>query len=151
MRYKRNYNNLFDSICMTIFFFICIVFYFVVLWFGVINSNEGTNPTVLLIISTILFGGMVTITTFLIIKYCYEYWFFLDDTIFSKKLFLRRIEIKLAEIEKVEKKIVPALVLGNYKSDAYIIYANGRKILILIGGRKKYPELEYKLTKFINY
>lgn len=151
MRYKRNYNNLFDSICMTILYFICIAIYFVVLWFGVINSNEGTNPTALLIISTIFFGSMITITTFLIIKYCYEYWFFLDDTIISKKLFSKRTEIRLAEIEKVEKKIVPALVLGTYKSDAYIIFANGRKILILIGGRKKYPELDYELTKFINH
>lgn len=151
MRYKRNYNNLFDSICMTILYFICIAIYFVVLWFGVINSNEGTNPTALLIISTIFFGSMIAITTFLIIKYCYEYWFFLNDTIISKKLFSKRTEIRLAEIEKVEKKIVPALVLGTYKSDAYIIFANGRKILILIGGRKKYPELDYELTKFINH
>ena len=35
MRNKKNYNNLFDSICMTILFFVCLVFYLVILWFGV--------------------------------------------------------------------------------------------------------------------
>ena len=71
MRNKKNYNNLFDSICMTILFFVCLVFYLVILWFGVINPNEGTNPIASLIISTVVFGVMITITTFLIIKFCY--------------------------------------------------------------------------------
>lgn len=59
MRNKRNYNNLFDSICMIILFFVCLAFYFVIIWFGVANSKERTNPTALLIISTIVFGVMI--------------------------------------------------------------------------------------------
>ena len=151
MRNKRNYNNLFDSICMTILFFVCLMFYFVILWFGVINSKEGTNPAALLIISSMVFGVMITITTFLIIKCCYEYWIILDDSIICQKLFSKRREIKLAEIKRVEKKMVPALILGTYKSEAYIVYSTDRKIMILISERKKYPELDYALTKFIRY
>ena len=151
MRNKRNYNNLFDSICMTILFFVCLAFYLTIIWFGVIHSNEGTNPIALLIISTIVFGIMITITIFLIIKYCYGYWILLDDSIICKKLFSKRRKMKLIEIKKVEKKTISAFVLGIYKSEAYIIYSSDKKIVILIGKRKKYFELENVLTKFIHY
>ena len=144
MRNKRNYNNLFDSICMTILFFVCLAFYLTIIWFGVIHSNEGTNPIALLIISTIVFGIMITITIFLIIKY-------LDDSIICKKLFSKRRKMKLIEIKKVEKKTISAFVLGIYKSEAYIIYSSDKKIVILIGKRKKYFELDNVLTKFIHY
>lgn len=151
MRNKKNYNNLFDSICMTILFFVCLVFYLVILWFGVINSNEGTNPIASLIISTVVFGVMITITTFLIIKFCYGYWILLDDSIIYKKLFSKRRQIKLAEINKVELKTIPALILGTYKSKAYIINSNDKKIVILLKEGKKYSELSSELTKFITY
>ena len=149
MRNKRNYNNLFDSICMTTLLFICLLFYLVVLWFGVINSNEGTNPIALLIISTIVFGLMIIITTFLIIKFCYGYWILLDDSIICKKTFCKRRQIKLAEINKVELKTIPALILGTYKSKAYIIHSNDMKVIILLREGKKYSELSSELTKFI--
>lgn len=137
---------------MTILFLFCLAFYFLVIWFGVINNSKaGTDPAALLIISTIVFGSMPTITAFFIIKYCYEYWVLLDDSIICKKLFSKRRQIKLAEIKKVEKKMMPALILGVYKSEAYIIYSNDRKIMILIKEGKKYSELDYELTKFINY
>ena len=151
MRNKRNYNNLFDSICMTILFFVCLAFYLTIIWFGVIHSNKGTNPIALLIISTIVFGIMITITIFLIIKYCYGYWILLDDSIICKKLFSKRRKMKLIEIKKVEKKTISAFVLGIYKSEAYIIYSSDKKIVILIGKRKKYFELDNVLTKFIHY
>ena len=148
---QKNYNNLFDSICMTILFFVCLVFYLVILWFSVINSNEGTDPLVSLVISTAVFGVMITITTFLIIKFCYGYWVLLDDSIIYKKLFSKRRKIKLAEINKVEQKTIPALILGVYKSEAYIIHSNDIKIVILIKDGKKYSELSSELAKFIIY
>lgn len=151
MRNKKNYNNLFDSICMTILFFVCLAFYLVILWFSVINSNEGTDPLVSLIISTAVFGVMITITTFLIIKFCYGYWVLLDDSIIYKKLFSKRRKIKLAEINKVEQKTILALILGIYKSEAYIIHSNTIKIVILIKDGKKYSELSSELAKFIIY
>ena len=151
MRNKKNYNNLFDSICMTILFFACLAIYLVMLWFGVINPKEGTNPIASLIISTVFFGGMITITTFLIIKFCYGYWILLDDSIIYKKLFSKRRQIKLAEINKVELKTIPALILGTYKSKAYIIHSNDKKIVILLKEGKNYSELSSELTKFITY
>ena len=148
---QKNYNNLFDSICMTILFFVCLVFYLVILWFSVINSNEGTDPLVSLVISTAVFGVMITITAFLIIKFCYGYWILLDDSIIYKKLFSKRRKIKLAEINKVEQKTIPALILGIYKSETYIIHSNTIKIVILIKDGKKYSELSSELAKFIIY
>ena len=59
--------------------------------------------------------------------------------------------MKLIEIKKVEKKTISAFVLGIYKSEAYIIYSSDKKIVILIGKRKKYFELDNVLTKFIHY
>ena len=150
MRSKRNYNNLFDSICMTILFFVCLAFYLVIIWFGVFNFNEGTNPNATLIISSIVFGVIIFITTFLIIKFCYGYWILSDDLIIYKTLFSKKVKIKLTDIEKVEKKMVSAFVLGVYKSEAFIVYFGVRKIVILIKENKKYSELEYELTKFIN-
>lgn len=149
MRNKKNYNNLFDSICITILLFVLLVSYLFILWFGVIDPNEGTNPIATLIISTIVFGVMITITIFLIIKFCYEYWILLDDSIIYKKLFSRRRQIKLTEINKVELRTIPALILCTYKSEAYIIHSNDTKIVILIAERKKYSELDYELAKFI--
>lgn len=150
MRNKKIYNNLFDSICVTILFFVFLVFYLAVLWFGVINSNEGTDPISSLIISSVFFGVMITITIFLIIKFCYGYWVLLDETLIYKKIFCKRRQIKLAEINKVEQKTIPALILGTYKSEAYLIYSNDIKIVILLKQGKKYSELDYALTKFIN-
>ena len=151
MRNQKNYNNLFDSICMTILLFVFLVFYLLILWFGVINPNEGTNPIATLIISTVFFGVMITITTFFIIKFCYGYWILLDDSIIYKKLFSKRRQIKLAEINKVELKTIPALVLGIYKSKAYIIHSNDKKTVILLKEGKRYSELSSELTKFITY
>lgn len=151
MRNKKNYNNLFDSICITILLFVLLVSCLFILWFGVINPNEGTNPIATLIFSTIVFGVMMTITTFLIIKFCYGYWILLDDSIIYKKLFSRRRQMKLTEINKVELRTIPALILCTYKSEAYIIYSNDTKIVILIAERKKYSELDYELAKYITY
>ena len=135
---------------MTILFFVCLAFYLIIIWFGVINCSEGKNTTALLIISTLVFGIMITITTLLIVKYCYEYWVLLDNSIICKKLFSKKKEIKLAEIVKVDKKIVPALVLGAYKSESYIIHSKEDRISILLNDRKRYTELNSILVKYID-
>jgi hypothetical protein len=93
---------------------------------------------------------MILTSIVLIVKGCYEYWILFDDALVSKKIFCKRTEIKLTEIQKVEKKIVPALVLGIYKSEAYIIYSKNEKIIILIDNKKNYSDLNFELTKFIN-
>lgn len=151
MRNKRNFNNLFDSICITLLFLESLTFYVGTILFGVINSKEGTNPIVTLIISSIVFGLMITITIILIIKGCYGYWILLENSIVSKKLFSKRTIIKFTEIEKVEKKIVPAVILGIYKGEAYIISSGIKRIIILINKNKKTLKLlEKEISKFIN-
>lgn len=150
MRNKKVFNNIFDSICITLLLIIFVAFYIVTIWFGVINFKEGTNPIATMISATALFGTMTIITTILIIKYCYEYWVLSEDLIYSKKLFRKKVVINLNEIDKIEKKIVPALVLCIYSSNAYIVYSKNKKIVILTDERKKYPDLDYELAKFIN-
>ncbi|GEM_PF-5108889 len=149
MKNKKVFNNLFDSICITVLLFICLTFYLIIIWFGVINCKEGTNPTVTFVISTLVFVIMMVIIIILLINGCFGYWILSKDSIFSKRLFRKKIEIKFTEIKKVEKRIVPAIVLGLYKSEAYIVYSDIDKITILISGRKKYYELDSKLAKFI--
>ena len=149
MRNKKVYVNIFDSICITLLLFVCFAFYLIMIWFGVINPKEGTNPVATFIVSTLVFGVMTVVTSILIIKGCYEYWFLSKDSISSKKLFHKKVVINLKEIDMVEKKIVPALILGTYKSEAYVIYSKNNRIVILTDERKKFPDLDYELSKFI--
>lgn len=90
MKNKRVYNNLFDSICITILFFIYLAVYLIVLNNGVINHNEQTNSTILFILSTIVFGIGIIFITFYIIKFCYGYWILLDDSIIYKTPFSKK-------------------------------------------------------------
>jgi hypothetical protein len=150
MKNKRNFNNLFDSICITLLLLVLVVLDLVAVWFGVINSKEGTDLVVAMITFTMILGIGIAITITLMIKRCYEYWIMSDDSIISKKLFSRKVIIKFSEIERVEKKIVPALVLGLYKSEAYVIYSKSKKIVILTGGMKKFFDLEFELDTFID-
>ena len=150
MKNKRHYNNLFDSIQVTLLLLVCFACYLLLLWFGVINHKEGTSPVLTLIIGTILFGSMIIAITVIIVKNCYEYWFLSADSIVSKKMFARRVIIKLADIERVEKKKISAFVLGLYSSEAYLIYSKNSIIVILTDDkRKRYPELRSILSDFI--
>ena len=148
MKNKKNYNNLLDSICITILFFVISAACLAMIWFGVINHKEGTNPIATMIFCIIFFGGMMVSIIFLILKYCYSYWILSDDSIIEKKPFSKETVIMLEEIEKVEKKIVSALILGTYRSEAYIIYSKNKKIVILISKRIN-PDLNFELAKFI--
>ena len=149
MKDKKVFNNLFDSVCVTLLLFACLAFYLIIIWFGVLNVREEANTVVTMIIATLFFGVMSTITTVLIIIGCYEYWFLSDEYIYSKKIFRKKVTIKLSEIDKVEKKIVPAIVLGVYKSEAYIIYSKNKRISILTNGKKN-SDLDSELSKFTN-
>ena len=149
MRNKRNYNNLYESIVFTIPFFLFLAFYLLSLWLGVINFNEYNDPIVLLISSTIILGGFMAMAAFVIIKYCYAYWILLDDSIVYKKLFRKKIQIKLAEINIVEQKTIQSIIDPSFLRDAYIIYSNHIKIDILLQYGKDYSDLNSELAKFI--
>lgn len=150
MRNKKNYNNLFDSIMTMIMFIFCISFYLIMMYFGVLHPREGTNPVAVLIAGTAIFGLMSIILLIIIFKYCFEFWFLNNKIIYSKKLFQKRKIICLDQIEKVEKRKINAWILGNYSSEAYIIYSSKTKIIILIGDKKKYQDLDDELKKYIN-
>ena len=150
MKNKKTFNNLFDSICASIFLVLLFCFYSVSVWFSVINPKEDTNPTGFLIAFTLFFGPAIIIVLISIIKGCYEYWILTEKCICSKKIFRKKLVINLCEIEKVEKKVVSALILGIYQSEAYIIRSQSKKIVILINERKKYCDLDNELAKFIN-
>ncbi|MBQ2875381.1 MAG: hypothetical protein IJE25_00050 [Clostridia bacterium] len=68
----------------------------------------------------------------------------------SKKPFSKKQIVMLSEIEKVEKKIVPALVFEVFRSEAYVIYFKTERIVILIKEKKDYSELDKELAKLIN-
>lgn len=149
MRNKKNFNNLYDSICITIFLVLNIVFYTVAIWFSVIRPNEGTNPIAALVCFTIIFGSIILSIIIVLIKLAYSYWILLDDSIIFKKIFSKSIIIKFSEIDKVEKKKVTALILGSYKCEAYLISSGRKKICILIRKNIKDLELlEKEIAKF---
>ncbi len=150
MRNKKNYNNLFDSIMTVIIFIFCISFYIIMIYFGVLHHREGTKPVATLIAGTAIFGLISIILLIIIFKYCFEFWFLDNNIIYSKKLLQKRKIIYLDQIEKVEKTKINAWVLGNYSSEAYIIYSTKTKIIILIDSKKKYQELNDELKKYIN-
>lgn len=150
MRNKKNFNNLFDSIITIIILIFCIFFYLTMMYFGVLHPNETTNPIVLFIIGTTLFVPIIIILLIITFKYCFEFWFLNDKIIYSKKLFQKRKIIYLNQIEKVEKKKIQAWVLGNYFSEAYIIYSAKNKIIVLINNRKRYHDLEKELKLLDN-
>ena len=103
---------MFDSICITLLLVVCLAFYLVMIWFGVINPKEGTNPMATMFFATLVFGLMTSITVILIIKGCYEYWFLSEDAISSKRIFRKKVVIKLKEIKKVEKRLYQHLFWG---------------------------------------
>ena len=104
MKNKRNFNNLIDSVCVTLVLVLLISIYILMIIWGVINPREGTDPIATLIVATILFGGMIIVSAIIIVKDCYGYWILSDNSIYFKKLFSRSVVIKFDEIKKVEKK-----------------------------------------------
>ncbi len=150
MRNRKNYNNLPDSIVMTIVSLIGICFYLMMMYFGVLHPREGTNPVATFIAGTTILGGMSVLSIIIIFIWCYEYWYLDDKLIYSKKIFRKRKVILLDQIEKVEKKVVNALIFSTYHSEAYIIYSTETKIIILLDSNKKYDDLESILKKYIN-
>ena len=152
MRNKKVYNNLAESILVTLLMCVFFAFYFLCLWFGVIHAKEGTDPIFTLIASTVVFGGGAVAALIIIVIECYGYWILSDDSLICKKLFRKRRQIKLTEISKVEKKSV--YTLFTCKCDAYFIYSNNYKTVVLINEAKRYSEmfseLNSELTRFID-
>lgn len=132
MSNKKYYNNLFESISCILLLIVLVVFYTVTIYFGVINSGTTSKPINTFVISTIVFGTMILAIIFLIVKGCFSYWYVKEEKIFSKKIFNKVQMIHIEEIKHIERKVVPYLIFGIYKSDAYIIKDTEEKIMVLI-------------------
>lgn len=149
MKYQKNFINLFTSIAISLLFVASIAGYVLMVHFGFLHPRAGTNPILTLIIGTLLFVFIIIGLFFAILFCCYEYWYFDNDVIYSKKLFRKKVVIKMNEIEKVEIKIKQVLMwtwIDNV--DTYIIYSQNKKIEIPINN-DCLIELEYALRKFI--
>lgn len=101
---KKNYNNLFESICCVLLWVLLILIYSTLIYFTVISPANETNPIAALIISTLVFGLMIITITILIIKKCFIYWKIDENRITSKKLFDKKIVIRIKDIKSIQKK-----------------------------------------------
>ncbi len=148
MKNKRIFNNLFDSICITLLWMLIVLIMLVpyIIEFQVKATISKIDGLILWI--WLWLPGIIILSIWIITK-CYEYWILTEKSICSKKIFRNKVVINLCEIEKVEKKVVSALILGTYQSEAYIIYSGNEKIVILINKRKKYYDLDNALEEFI--
>lgn len=150
MKNKKNFNNLFDSIIVTLVLILGISLYLLMMYFGVLHPREGTNPIATLIVGTVYVGGLLLIGIVIFLIYCYEYWYFDDKLIFSKKILGKRKIILFDQIEKVEKKKIQSLVFGLYSSEVYVIYSAKTKITISKSSRKNYDDLDNIMKKYID-
>ena len=149
MKNKKNFNNIFDSICLTLLLVFSIIIYCIIVWLGLAHLKESINKAIFIILCALFFGAMLIINIILIINGCYEYWVLTEDCIYNKKLFRKRIKIIIDEIDKVERVVVPAIILGLYKSNAYVVYSKGYKITILIKTGEVFTILYNKIEKYI--
>lgn len=141
----KKYNNLFDSICMTILTLLFFSAGVCCEYFGVITNDNNINKigTSVIIITFFVLSTIVSLS--LIFKFCYEKWWMEDDAICSKKLLHRPIKIKFNEIDFIDESIVPALIFDTFKSEAIIIKGKNKTITIL---KNKYVE-KNKLSETI--
>ena len=127
---KRRYNNLFDSIAVTVL--LCV------LTGNCVICNLGfyvqSSPiTAVILVNALFFLPLLTANVGLIVWGCYGYWFVADGFLVSGKLFGKRKRIELEKAADCCKKTVSALVLGLYKSEAYVITGDdGTQITVLL-------------------
>ena len=117
MQNKKNYNNLLESIVMTIILIIITCFYLMMIYFGVLHPKAGTNPIITLVVGTVIFGGLLVLSVIIILIWCYEYWYIDGESISSKKIFRKKKKILISQIKRVEKRVVDALIFGTYHSE----------------------------------
>ena len=150
MKNKKVFNNLYDSILLTLSLLAMVAILFCGIYFGVVNRLENTRD---IVVALILLSPLVLLTiscTVIFVNNCYGYWILSEHSICSKKLLRGKVTIKLNEIDKVEKKTIPALIFGIFESDAYIIHSKGQKIEILLKEKRDYFDLDNKLANFFD-
>ncbi len=147
MKHKKIYNNLYESVLVCILLSIMISLYLITLCVGVFSTTENTNSRLLVIVSSCFFGYMIVCLFFVVVRCCFSYWLLTEDSIISKKLFRKRVEIRLKDIErvKIEKIRSP---FGGF-ADAYIFCSKEAHIIIPLLYLQKKPELK-ELEQLVN-
>lgn len=143
---RKRYNNLKDSIAITIFLVvvvICLVLPISLTLTGRIKEN--LDPKAVIIVISSLFGSMCIILLCLIIKECYGYYIIYDDKILYRNLYSKKI-IMYEDIKKVEIKEEGAFVLGTYKAEVLSIYGKKSVIKIYINKKNREEILKYAET-----
>lgn len=128
---KKHFNNLFDSIEVTFLTLFFIASYLLVLIFGGIK-NENTNHLAVYICSSAVFIPCIIGCLIIIFLGCFETWRINNGCVYSKKLFRKTVQINYDDITSVTEEVVPAIILGVYKTDAIVIKSSNKKIIIYL-------------------
>ncbi|MCR4898030.1 MAG: hypothetical protein K5892_02275 [Acholeplasmatales bacterium] len=123
---KKIFNNLFDSILILLLELFFISAYSLIIVFGVIK-NDGTNKTTVCIVFSAIFIPIIILLFIMLLTGCFEWWKIADDYVETKKVLKKRTQIKVAEIISINEEVVPALILGVYKTNAVIIKTPAKK------------------------
>ena len=138
----KRFNNLLTSVTLSVALAVSIAFAIMTfVWLEVPNMIAGY------IAFSVLFAAIILSFVIVIIFRCYSYCVFTDEDICLKKLFRKRVTMKVAEIEKIEIRSSPRLGFDCY--DAYVVYSATTKISINITFSTK-RFLESYFSKFLH-
>lgn len=140
---KKYYNNLIDSITVTVSLSVAIILLVIPIVLAVTgNVLEGTNIKVLIIAISLIFGPICALLIYCIIRYCYGFYIIQEDRIIYRSLYSKKM-IAYQDILKIEVKEEFALVLGIYKSEKLIVYDAKTIIKIFMNNKNKDTILNY--------
>ena len=128
---KKIFNNLLDSILILLLELFFISAYSLIIVFGVIK-NDGTNRTTVCIAFSAIFIPIIILLFIMLLTGCFEWWKIADDYVETKKVLKKRTQIKVTEIISINEEVVPALILGVYKTNAVIIKTPTKKVVIYL-------------------
>jgi hypothetical protein len=102
-----------------------------------INKNMDESGRVLCkVVFSILFLPGEFIIGWKILNHCYGFVEFGESEIVCKRLFFKKNVIKAKNISCIYKKNIKAMILGIYKSDAYVICDRDNEITVLTNLKK---------------
>ena len=144
MNEKKYFNNLPDSIFITVLFFQMLL----LLSIAAVYTALYESFSVCLWITLVWCGVFLIPLALAIIFGCYEYWYIKDNTLFCKKLLRKEKCIRLPEITKAEKRSAAIVSWTRKYRNAYILHGNGEKFMIVIN-RKNEQYLNETFEKYI--
>ena len=142
-KYKKQYNNLMDSIVITIFLVVAIIMLVLPISLAITgNVKEGTNIKAVIIAAPAIFGTISLILLYWIIRHCYGYYVICENRIIYRNIYSKKT-IMFCDIKKIEIKEGNALILGTYKTEMLCIYGEKTVIKIFINDKNKDKILKF--------